>query len=304
MNEEKGRQAMKVSRNNILCNLFLSAFKLFAGLAGHSAAMISDAVDNLSDAFSTVIVMIGIRASTKKADRDHPYGHERFECVAAIVLAVVLCLTGLGIGLGGLRTVLSGDGASLQVPTLLPLFAAILSIFVKEAMYWYTKKAAKKLHSGALMADALHHRSDVLTSLSSFLGIFGARLGLPLLDPLASVVICLFILKTACDIFLDAISKMTDKACDQETEEALRRLILEQEAVLGIDLMRTRLFGDKIYVDVELQAPGDMSLTESHAMAHTVHDAIEETFPLVKHCMVHVNPTRSEAPDSEDRPWS
>ena len=282
--------AIRVSRETIIGNVSLSALKLLAGFVGHSAAMISDAVHSLSDVFCTFIVIIGVKIANKTADGDHPYGHERFECVAALILSVILCVVGIGIGYGGARTILDGNQGAIVVPGLLALAAAVVSIVTKEAMYWYTRAAAKKINSGALMAEAWHHRSDALSSVGSFAGILGARLGFPLLDPAACIIICIFIVKVAVDIFRDAIDKMIDKTCDEETVELIRGIILEQEHVQGIDLLQTRLFGDKIYVDVEIRMDGDMPLHLSHDVAHTVHDAIETRVALIKHCMVHVNP--------------
>jgi cation diffusion facilitator family transporter len=282
--------AMRVSWNTIIGNVVLSAFKLVAGLLGHSAAMLSDAIHSISDVMSTVIVMIGVKLANKKEDKEHPYGHERFESVAAIILAVILCATGLGIGYGGVHTIIAGEYSSITIPGTLALIAAIISIIVKEAMYWYTRAAAKKINSSALMADAWHHRSDALSSIGSFVGIFGARIGFPVLDSVACLVICFFILKASIDIFRDAINKMTDRACDDDIEDQIRTVVLAQENVLGIDQLKTRLFGDKIYVDVEISLDGFAPLHITHDVAHNVHDAIEEKFPDVKHCMVHVNP--------------
>lgn len=290
MNKSNEQIAMHVSRNTIIANLALSAFKLTAGLLGRSAAMLSDAVHSLSDVLSTVVVIIGVRLANQTADKEHPYGHERFESVAAIILSVLLGVTGLGIGYSGLRTILSGNSEAMSIPGLLALIAAIVSIAVKEGMYWYTKAAARRIDSGALMADAWHHRSDALSSIGSFVGILAARIGFPILDSVAALVICLFILKAAVAIFRDAIGKMTDRACGDDMEERLRALILAQPEVLGIDLLQTRIFGDKIYVDVEICADGQSPLHISHDIAHGVHDAIEKEFPKVKHCMVHVNP--------------
>ena len=291
MDDEKAKQiAMQVSVVTIICNLFLSFFKLAAGLLGHSGAMISDAVHSASDVFSTIVAILGINISKKKSDQNHQYGHDRLECVAAIVLAVILFLTGVGIGIGGIKNIISGISEDIAVPGAIALAAAILSILIKEWMYWYTRKAAKKINSGALMADAWHHRSDALSSIGAFIGILGARMGYPILDPLASVVICLFIGKAASDIFRDAIDKMVDKSCDPETLGKMRSIILEQPGVQNIDLLQTRLFGPKIYVDIEIAADGNLTLREGHEIAQRVHDAMEKEFPLVKHCMVHVNP--------------
>lgn len=281
--------ATRVSVNSIIANVALSAFKMVAGLVANSGAMLSDAVHSLSDVLSTFVVMIGVKMAGKEADEKHQYGHERMESVAAIILAVMLAITGIGIGYSGIQKIMSGS-QMLATPGRLALIAAVVSIVVKEAMYWYTRAAAKKIRSGALMADAWHHRSDALSSVGSFIGIFGARLGFPVLDSVASVVICVFIVKTSVDIFMDAVRKMTDEACDEETVEAIREIILEQPGVLGIDSLQTRKFGNKVYVDVEIGADGDITLSDSHDIAQRVHDAIEDGIPDVKHCMVHVNP--------------
>ncbi len=290
MNKTNQNIAMQVSWVSIGINVLLSAFKLFAGIFANSDAMVSDAVHSISDVFSTFIVMIGVKMSSKEADNIHPYGHERFECVAAIILAIILCLIGLSIGYSGIQKVIFRDNSELTVPGTIALVAAIVSIAVKEAMYWYTIKAAKRINSGALMADAWHHRSDALSSIGSFVGVFGARLGFPIMDPIASAVICLFIVKTSVSIFIDAIGKMTDKSCDESIIEEMKSLILAQEGVIGIDKIKTRLFGNSIYVDVEISANSEDSLSLAHEIAHRVHDVIEENFENVKHCMVHVNP--------------
>lgn len=282
--------AMRVSFLSIAVNLLLSLFKLIAGITAHSGAMLSDAVHSASDVFSTFIVMIGVSVAGKKSDKEHQYGHERMECVASIVLAVILCATGIGIGSEGIDKIITGKSGGLAVPGLLALIASVVSIVVKEWMYWFTRAAAKKINSGALMADAWHHRSDALSSIGAFIGIFGARMGFPILDPIASVVICCFILKAAFDIFKDAVDKMIDKSCDDKTVEAMRAVILKQAGVQKIDMIRTRLFGSKIYVDIEITADGQLTLNDAHKIAENVHQAIEEQFKSVKHCMVHVNP--------------
>lgn len=282
--------AMNVSYVSIAANMVLSVFKLLAGIVAHSGAMISDAVHSASDVFSTIVVIIGIRISSKQSDKEHPYGHERMECVAAIVLATILAVTGLGIGYSAVGKILSGDYANLEVPGAMALIAALISIAVKEAMYWYTRYNAKKIDSSALMADAWHHRSDALSSVGALAGIAGARLGYPICDAAASLCICFFIAKAAYDIFRDAVDKMVDKACDEATENELKNCALAQEGVLGVDLLRTRVFGNKIYVDIEIRADGDGSLREAHGIAERVHDSIEGNFARVKHIMVHVNP--------------
>lgn len=282
--------AYRVSAVSIIINTLLSLFKLAAGIFAHSGAMISDAVHSASDVLSTFVVIVGVKISSKESDSNHQYGHERFECISAIILSVMLLATGIGIGYTGVKNIISG-AVSLKVPGTLALIAAIISVAVKEGMYHYTVRAAKKINSGALKADAWHHRSDALSSVGSFAGILGAKLGVKVLDPIASVVICLFIAKAAVDIFKDAADKMTDRACDDQTVSKMRSVIESQEGVISVDLIKTRLFGDKIYVDVEIGAERSLSLEEAHAIAERTHDALEAAFDDIKHCMVHVNPT-------------
>lgn len=292
--QRKERIAMKVSVNSILVNLILSAFKLFAGIAARSGAMISDAAHSASDVFSTVIVMAEVVLASREADEKHQYGHERMECVAAVLLGAVLCITGLFIGAAGLQKIFAGDQGKLVIPGALAMAAALISIAVKEGMYWYTRNAARKIDSAALMADAWHHRSDALSSVGSFVGVLGARMGFPILDPLASVVICIFIVKASYDIFADAVRKMIDESCSRETVEQMRSVILDQKGVRGIDDIRTRKFGARVYVDVEICMDGNLPLRKAHETAEKVHLKIEEKFAPVKHCMVHVNPVKNE----------
>ena len=283
--------AMKVSGVSIAVNLLLSLFKLLAGILAHSGAMISDAIHSASDVGSTFVVIVGVNLSSKKSDKEHQYGHERMECVSSIILSGLLLATGIGIGMNGIENIIkSTSGASIAIPGTLALIAAVVSIVVKEWMFWYTRSAAKKINSGALMADAWHHRSDALSSIGAFIGIFGARLGYPILDPIASIVICFMIAKASIDIFRDAIDKMVDHSCDAKTEESMKREILRVPGVRRVDLLKTRLFGSKIYVDIEIAADGNISLRDAHDIAENVHHTIENKFKDVKHCMVHVNP--------------
>lgn len=291
---EFSRVANRVSVTTIVGNLLLSILKLVAGIVAHSGAMISDAVHSASDVFSTFVVIIGIKLSSKKPDKDHPYGHERMECVAAIVLAVVLFITGLGIGINALENIINADYKNLRTPGDLALAAAVISIITKEAMYWYTRAYAKKIDSAALMADAWHHRSDALSSVGALVGIAGAGMGYPVMDSVASIVIFLFIVKAAYDIFKDAVNKMVDHSCDDATENAIAECVLSNDDVVGVDLLRTRTFGNKIYVDAEICADDTLTLREAHAIAEAVHDDIERRFPNVKHIMVHVNPAMQQ----------
>ena len=280
----------RVTSIGIIGNVILSLFKFLAGIFGHSSAMVSDAIHSLSDVLATFIAWLGIRLSMQAPDREHPYGHERLYCVASLLLGAILFGTGLMIGLSGLKTILAGHYDELQSPGSVALIAAVVSIATKEGMFWYTRHYAKVLNSAAFMADAWHHRSDALSSIGSLIGIGGAMLGFPILDPLASVAIAVCIIKVAYDILKDAVSKMLDTACSSEYEKKLADFISAQDGVDRLDVLHTRMFGNKIYIDAEISVDGDKSLTDAHEIAESVHNQVEKHFDNIKHIMIHVNP--------------
>ena len=285
---EEKQIVKKLSAVGILGNVILAGFKLFSGIIGNSGAMISDAVHSLSDVFATFIAYIGVILSKRPEDKEHPYGHERLECVASLILGMILMGTGIGIGYSGIHKLVIHE--EIRIPTVLPLIAAIISIVIKEAMFWYTMYYAKKMDSTAFKADAWHHRSDALSSIGSFVGIGLAKIGYPVMDQVASLIICLFIFNVALDILKDSLSKMLDTSCGSEFEEELKCFILKQQGVVHIDLLRTRQFGNRIYIDLEIAVRKDMLLVEAHEIAERVHDNIEQQYSNVKHVMVHVNP--------------
>ncbi len=287
---EEQRMIRKISFVGIAGNIVLSSFKLFAGIYGNSSAMVSDAVHSMSDVFATFIAMLGVKLSKRTADENHPYGHERLECLASLLLGVLLLVTGLGIGKVGLTNIFSGDYKNLTPPAAIALIAAIVSIVTKEGMYWYTRYYAKLLNSSAFLADAWHHRSDAFSSIGSLVGIGGAMLGYPVLDSVASVVICLFILKVAYDILKTAVNNMLDTSCGEEYDQKLKSFIAGQEGVIRVDMLRSRSFGNMVYVDLEMAVDGDIPLRQAHAIAERVHADVEARFPEVKHIMIHINP--------------
>ncbi len=297
---EKGL-TIKVARVNIAANLLLMVMKFVAGIAASSSAMVADAVHSASDVFGSALVIVGANISSKEADQEHPYGHERMECVISMILANILLLVALGIGMSGLEKVFDSSNVSLAVPGQLALAAAVIAVVVKEGLFRYGKRAADKINSVSLMAEAWHHRSDAMSSVGSFIGILGARLGYPLLDPLASVVIAAFILKVALETYRETINRVVDRSCDGEIEGAMRELIKQCDGVQKLGELRTRLFGSKMYVETEIEADGQLSLMQANAIAVQVHDSIEAAFPLVKHCEVHVKPiTYEEAITAQD----
>lgn len=293
------RIATKVAGITMAVNMILFIIKLIAGIAGNSEAMISDAIHTASDVFSTIIVIIGVKISMSESDRKHQYGHERFECVASLLLAVCLFLTGAGIGLNSIEKIMSGTDQGFEIPSIIALIAALVSIVVKEWMYWYTRAASRQINSGALMADAWHHRSDALSSVGALIGIAGAIMKFPVLDLIACLVISIFIGKAAFDIFKESVEKMLDCSCEEEVAEQMKKLAECQEGVLEVTNLKTRLFGAKIYVDVEVSADERLFLFQSQRIAQNIHDTIEENFPLVKHCMVYVKPGKATKEEIE-----
>ena len=280
--------AIKVSVISIILNCLLTLIKFISGVISKSSAMISDSVHSLSDVLSTFVVIIGVKIANKKADSDHPYGHERIECVSAIILSGMLFIIGALIGINGIKNVT--NSSNLVMPGVLALIASIISIISKEAMYQYTIRVSKKINSAALKADAWHHRSDALSSIGSFIGILGSRHGFKIFDPLASVIISLCIIKVSIDIFKDAIDKMVDKSCDKEVIDKVISVIEKNESVKNIDDIKTRQFGNKAYVDVEISVDENLLLKDAHKVAEEIHNSVENEINIVKHCMVHVNP--------------
>lgn len=291
------RATAKMAGVGIVGNVFLAVFKLAAGILGHSAAMLSDSMHTVSDVFATLIAYIGVTISKKQADKKHPYGHERLECMASLLLAVILFVTGTGIGWSCAKSIADGSYKEMALPGIMPVIAAAVSIIVKEAMFWYTMYYAKKLRSSAFKADAWHHRTDALSSVGALIGIIGARHGFPVLDQIAGIIICVMILGVAISIFRDAAEKLLDTSCDEQYETELRdfieRVSAEKNYDIGIDSLLTRKFGEKIYTELEISVNGSMSLNDAHDIAESLHNSIEKEYPDIKHVMIHVNPTGS-----------
>lgn len=283
---------MRISAVSISGNILLALIKAAAGLAAGSGALLSDAVHSAADLFSSVIVIAGVRMSAKAPDHEHPYGHERFECVAAIVLAVVLLVTGVFIGVEAVGKLRSGGAA--DAPGMLAIVVAALSIVIKEALFRYTWFHAQRHDSSSLRADAWHHRSDALGTMGVLVGVAGARMGFPMLDSVASLMICGFIIRAAYRIFCDAIRKMVDHACCAELETALMCCVQRQPDVLTVEQLLTREFGSRIYADVEIQVDGRLSLAEGCGIAQRVHDAVETQFPQIKHITISAKPCEAQ----------
>lgn len=277
----------KTSWITIIINTALCFFKIIAGIIGKSTAMLADGVHTLSDILATFVVIIGLKLSSKKEDDKHPYGHEKFEAECAKVVSIILLITGLLIGYEGLKNLYKGE---IKTPGFIALLAAIISIVVKEAMYWYTIIVAKKIRSLSMEADAWHHRSDAFSSIGTFAGIFGARLGIKVLDPIAGIVVSFFIIKVGIDFYKKSTEQLIDSSSDEETIEKIKQVIIQTPGVKDINMLKTRLFGNKIYVDVEICVDENMSVKQGHEIAEAVHLNVESDVEHIKHCMVHLEP--------------
>ena len=289
----------KVAIVTIVVNLILSIGKFVAGIVGNSTAMVSDAVHSASDVLSTFIVLIGARIAVKSEDRDHNYGHDKFENIASIILAMMLFATALALGYAGIQSIISATKGEFVKPSYIALVAAIVSIVVKEGMYWYTIYYATKLDSQALKADAWHHRSDAFSSVASFVGILGAILGALVLEGIATLLIAVLIIKVSYDIVKVVIKQLTDHAAPEELVSKIYKTIDDDEDVKNIDVLKTRISGSIIYVDAEIAVDSSLNIVDAHAIAERVHDKIEQDFKEVRHIAIHVNPYFGEEKQEE-----
>lgn len=293
MTTEESHLVYKISLQSMITNLFLFTFKGLFGFLISSASLLCDAIHSLTDIFSTFVVLLGIKLSNKPADKSHPYGHEKIECIIAFLLGIILFLIGGSIGWDGFQK-LFHPVESLSQTSLLNTFAIIIatiSIGAKEWMYHFTIKCAEKINSSSMAADAWHHRTDALSSVGSLIGVIGIRLGYPVIDAIACLIISLFIFKAAFDICADACKKIIDTSCSYEIINTIEQIVSSNKDVLAIDVIKTRQYGSKIYVDLEITLDKNISFVHSHNIAHTIHNEIEESIHTVKHCMIHVNPS-------------
>lgn len=291
---------MRVSIICIVCNLMLCGVKLVGGLAAHSEALVSDGVNSAFDVVSGVIVIIGAWMSRIKPDDDHPYGHERFESVASVVLSVVLFVTAVFMGHTAIEDLIAGAYKEREMPGMLSLVAALISIITKEIMFRFTKGNAEKINSLSLKAAAWDHRADMISTAFALVGVMISQYGFPVADIIASLIVCVFIARTAYKVFREAMGQMVDKTCDPEKYGEIRDSILSVDGVLGIDLLQVRTFGNRLYVDLEISEDGCITLNEAHEVAEDVHREVEMRFPEVKHIMIHVNPKDGEETGTEE----
>lgn len=287
------REGIVLSLWTLGLNFLLGSLKLAAGLWGRSSAMVADAVHSYSDCASTVAVIAGLKMASKSADDDHPYGHEKYELIFANILSILLGLTAVKIGYDALMVIAHG---SYQVPGLAPLLAAVFSVAVKEVMYRLTLRKAKKIGSVAMEADAWHHRSDALSSVGAFVGILGARLGLPVLDPVTGLLVSILVLKVAIDLYRKSVSGLVDSSTDAETVARIQQFLADIDGIEEVNSLKTRVFGASAYADVTIKVDGALTVEEGHDIATLAHNKIEANLPKIKHIMVHIEPMDQDHP--------
>lgn len=284
--DERTSIGVEVSKNTIGVNAVLGAIKVLAGIVASSNAMIADGIHSFSDVITTIGVIIGLKLSGKPDDKCHPYGHEKMESISSLFLAVMLFVVAIMIGYSGVKSIILGQ---IKNPGILAIWAAILSIVVKEWMYFYTMKYAKKIKSSSLRADAWHHRSDSFSSIGALVGIIGARMGWPVLDSVAAIIICIVIIKVAYDVLKQSINQLIDASADEEIISDINERLNTIEGIRHIDSIKTRQHASRVYVDVEVSVDSKLTVEEGHDIAMNIHEDVEKN-ENIKHCMVHINP--------------
>jgi len=302
-------KANRVTWVGFFVNLALVAFKLFAGVAGHSSAMVADAVHSLSDFATDVVVLVSFRIVRKPIDKDHDYGHGKFETLATAIIGGVLLLVGAGIFWSGARNIWLGlHGTVLRTPGVLALIAAVVSIVSKEWLYRYTVKVGKQIDSQAVVANAWHHRSDAFSSIGTMLGIGGAILlgdRWRVLDPIAAVVVSVFIVKVALRISAGSMRELMEGSLDEESELEILSLAGGVAGVMETHNLRTRRIGNLIAIDLHVCVDRTISVADGHNIASQVESEIRAKYGQETFVSVHVEPdthTRKLAPDAPSSP--
>ena len=288
------RKIKEVTLIGSFINILLTAGKITAGFAGKSSAMIADGVHSLSDLLTDIIVIIFVGVSGKERDSDHRYGHGKYETFATMLVSFILFLVGTGIFWSGSRKVIDSiNGVSIEQPGLIALYAALVSIVSKEALFWYTKIAGRDINSQALVANAWHHRSDAFTSIGTALGISGAIfLGEKwrILDPVAGIIVSLFILKIAWKIANPSVKELLESSLPPETENDISDIITNTPGVECFHNLRTRKIGEAIAIDVHVKVDKELSVESSHHIASEIENSLREKFGSHSHIGIHIEP--------------
>ena len=291
---DRNKEIYKVTMVGGVVNVILLLFKFVAGILGHSAAMVADAVHSLSDFVTDVIVIVFVHISGKPKDKSHDYGHGKYETLAMTIIGLALLAVAIGIVYGGLMKIIDWmSGHELQAPGMLALWAALLSVVLKEGVYRYSMREARKLQSQAVEANAWHHRSDALSSIGTAIGIGGAIfLGQrwTVLDPIASVVVGLFIIKVAIFLLRDGIGDLMEQSLPDEVETEILQVAASVDGVCEPHDLRTRRIGNHYAIELHILMDGNITLCEAHDKASEVEDLLRQHYGNDTHIAVHVEP--------------
>ncbi len=291
---ERNKEIFKVTLAGGAMNVLLLVFKFVAGIVGHSSAMVADAVHSLSDCVTDVIVLIFVHVSSKPEDKSYDYGHGKFETLATTAVSLSLLAVAIGILYGGIMKIVGwAKGAQLATPGMLALWAALLSVVMKESIYRYSIMKAHQLHSQAVEANAWHHRSDALSSVGTAVGIGGAIfLGerWTVLDPVASVIVGLLIVKVSFNLLRNGIGDLTERSLPDDVESEILRLAASVPGVTGPHDLRTRRIGNHYAIELHILVDGDLPLREAHEKASQVENLLRSHYGEETHIAVHVEP--------------
>ncbi len=296
--EEAVREAgiYRVTLVGSVVNLLLLVFKFVAGILGHSAAMLADAVHSLSDFVTDIIVIVFVRISSKPEDEGHDYGHGKYETLATAIIGLILLFVGFGILWNGATSIWDfWQGGELKEPGMLALWAALASILFKELLYQYTVLKGRRLNSQAVVANAWHHRSDALSSIGTAVGIGGAILlgeQWLILDPLAAVVVSLFIMKVAIQLLVPSMNELLEKSLPAEVEEKIKQEILAFPGVTSPHHLRTRRIGSSYAIEVHIRMDGQITLEEAHHTATAIENRLKSEFGSRTYINIHVEPVK------------
>ena len=294
--QPRDRRIYRITLAGSIVNIVLLVFKFIAGILGHSAAMIADAIHSLSDFLTDIIVIVFIRLSSKPADHDHDYGHGKYETLATSVIGMALAVVAVMLGWDGIEKIIYVmQGNQLESPGIIALWAAILSIVLKEWIFRATRKVAKEENSKALEANAWHHRSDAMSSIGTAIGIGGAVMlgdSWAILDPIAAIVVCILIIVTAFKIIRQASGELLEESLPKEIENKIEQIAYQDPLVSDIHKLHTRRIGNIIAIEMHLRMPSDITLAESHIHATSIEKSLKQEFGNGTHIMLHIEPTK------------
>lgn len=293
---DRQKETYRVTIAGSIINILLLAFKFAAGILGHSAAMIADAIHSLTDFVTDAIVLIFVRLGSKPTDRDHDYGHGKYETLASAIIGVSLLVVGMMICYSGVtKTYHAMCGEPLQQPGFIALAAAVASVVLKEWAYRFTVRVGRRCHSEAVVANAWHHRSDALSSVGTTVGIGGAIIlgeKWAVLDPLTAIVVSLFIMKAAWSVLSKAVDELTDGSLPKETEDEIEKIVSEDNEVSVVHNLCTRRIGDRIAIEMHVRMPGETSLYEAHRHATEIENRLKQRFGTATHISIHLEPVK------------